>query len=132
MSEMPRWVEQKARCDQCGQEITMPNGDNVCKPLPWPWRCISVVGWAAQFVMCGDACEAKFRGRYERPEASPPPTPHAMSVMPTPVPSGEDTNPEIRLPDEAALGALVDEVTRPHEDPYIDVDVAEDDTEDTS
>ncbi|MGW8177292.1 MAG: hypothetical protein ACWGQW_00625 [bacterium] len=103
---MARWVEQKARCDQCGQEVTLPNGDGVSKPLPWPWRTITLAGWCAQFVACGDECETKFRARYERPEASPPPSLSGMTSVPTPVPStpppqyneDEDTQPSIRLP----------------------------------
>lgn len=101
-----RWVEQRARCDQCGQEITLPNGDNAEKPLPWPWREVTIAGWVARFVACGDICEAKFKGRYERPERCPTPAPQGKSVMPTPVPSeppgpygpDEDTDPSLVIP----------------------------------
>lgn len=62
---MSRWIEQKARCEQCGREVVIFNDENLKAELPSPWREFTIDGWVAVFTACCTACETRYTKRYQ-------------------------------------------------------------------
>jgi uncharacterized protein with PIN domain len=60
-----RWIEQKARCEQCGREIKLLHNENLRSELPKPWREFTIEGWVAVFTACCVSCEKRYIERYQ-------------------------------------------------------------------
>lgn len=58
----------KVQCDgdECERRLRVRDTARIVT-LPPPWRVVNLPGWAGDFHVCSDLCEARLRKRYERP-----------------------------------------------------------------